>query len=149
MRTLTAECLEMAIADFKRFLDVVGEDPQADELKKSFRSRCIELPEYVASQGLLQTLSFYFSQTKGKYSKVVEVLESKGEKNFGREEFAYGICLHFVLNRFFGTPRDPLEALKTILRENPLTQLRRLNKLMIYLTELKKLAEAMIEPEEG
>lgn len=149
MLTVTAECLKEAIRDFKRFWGSVGD--QGPEFKKSFRSRCLQFPEYVSSQGLLPTLTFYYSQTKGKYGNAVAALEGKKKPGKGEhDEYAYGVCLHFALKRL-GLNQDPLEAFRELVEtidRNPFELFNKVNRLTIYLNELKKLAEAMIEQEE-
>jgi len=136
------KAVEDALTDFQKIKRIIGDK---DEFKRSFRARARDMPSSISLQ-LLPTMTYCYSQTKGRYGEIYGWIEEGTKpKEITKEAFAYGAFLYLMLKRLFPDARDPIKCFEEMVRANPSRLIFMKRKLLAYLLELKKFTEAEFE----
>ncbi|MEM4973078.1 MAG: type III-B CRISPR module-associated protein Cmr5 [Candidatus Hadarchaeales archaeon] len=141
------KAIREAVEDFRKIKEIFSElkgisEPKEEKFEKSFRARARELPSSI-SVSLLPPLAFCYSQVEGKWEEILGLLEGKKAK-IDESPLAYGLYLYFALKHLFGSQkaRDPLACFLEITERKPASLAFLKTRLLVYLLEMKRLAEA-------
>jgi CRISPR type III-B/RAMP module-associated protein Cmr5 len=145
MERLEIRAVRDALEDFRKIKQVAEKNA---ELRRSFRTRVRDAPCSLSIH-FLPTLTYYYSQAGGKYKEICDAVEkgSPIEKGGDEKEFAYGAILYLILKHLHlsSGPMEPLKCFKEIVESPPLRLVLMKRRLLPYLLELQKLAEAEFE----
>lgn len=135
------EAVERAVEDFRKIKETLSR--LGVDFEKSFRARARELPSSI-SIGLLPTLTFCYSQAGKEWEKILTLIEKNTKEEVGTIGCAYGLYLYFVLKYLFDQEeaKSPLNCFLKIAQMRPANLALTKTKLLVYLLEIKKLAEA-------
>ncbi|MEM2619314.1 MAG: hypothetical protein QW356_07555 [Candidatus Hadarchaeales archaeon] len=136
------KAIREAIEDFRKIKEIFSGLGEKEKYEKSFRARARELPSSI-SVSLLPPLAFCYSQAGGKWEEILGLLQGKTAE-IGDLPLAYGLYLYFALKHLFGSDRakDPLTCFLEVTGKEPVTLALLKTRLLAYLLEMKKLAEA-------
>jgi CRISPR type III-B/RAMP module-associated protein Cmr5 len=145
MERLEIRAVRDALEDFRKIRQVAGDNV---EFRRNFRARVRDAPSALSIH-FLPTLTYYYSQAGGKYEEICDVIEKESEREFtcGALEFGYGALLYLILKHLHlsSDPRGPIKCFEEIVKSPPLRLVLMKRRLLPYLLELKKLAEAEFE----
>ena len=137
-----------------RFMEVYGLIKGDKEKEKTLRARARSAPSLVASHGAAAALAFLLSKSS---KEVFEKLVSGGKpEKLGNEEAGYTLYL-YAIYRFLHDDLKKIDTCsdleciaKEIARLDEESQWRMLEEpLLDFMVEFKKVAEALLEKEEG
>jgi len=148
MERLEIRAVRDALEDFRKIKQVARDNV---EFRRNFRARVRDAPSSLSIH-FLPVLTYYYSQAGGKYEEICDAVEKgspieRGRNEKEEKEFAYGAILYLILKHLHlsSSPMEPLKCFKEIVESPPLRLVLMKRRLLPYLLELKKLAEAEFE----